>query len=144
MGSSQSSHADKHGTNSVKRSSPEGVRGRKSPSIQKGASVPHLRASVVSLESRELTGLDVTAEESVHEDDVYLHPVPVDEHVLDSETDLESSDEEDEDDFESGDEGAYTCCLKERSHDFTRCKGTDKRISCLLSKSETRSGWSVS
>ena len=106
MGSSQSSHADKHGTKSVKHSSPEGVRGRKSPSIQKGTSVPYLRSSVVSVESRELTALEVTAEESLHEDDVHLHPALADEQFLESEVELVSSDEEDEDedDFESSDE----------------------------------------
>jgi len=104
MGSSQSSHADKHDTNSTKRSMPEGVRGRKS-SIQKGASVPHLRSSVVSLESHEMYAVDATAENTHHEDDMHLHPTPEVEHVLDSETELESSDEEEEDDeFDSGDE----------------------------------------
>ena len=104
MGSSQSSHADKHGTKSVKHSSPEGVRGRKSPSIQKRTSVPHLRSSVLSLESQELTALEATAEESLHEDDVHLHPAPQDEHNLESEAELVSSDDEEED-FESEDEG---------------------------------------
>jgi len=107
MGSSQSSHADKHDTNSTKRSMPEGVRGRKS-SIQKGASVPHLRSSVVSLESHEMYAVDATAENTHHEDDMHLHPTPEVEHVLDSETELESSDEEEEDDeFDSGDESEY-------------------------------------
>jgi len=102
MGSSQSSHADKHGSKSAKHSTPEGVRGRKSIP-QKGASVPHLRESVISLESRELSAIDATAAENLHEDDVHLYPTP--EEAQDIDTASESEDETDEE--ESGDEGEW-------------------------------------
>lgn len=80
MGSSQSSHANKHEFKNAKRSMPEGVRGRKSSAYNsKGVPLPRLRESAVSIESQELSNVieglhhDPTADETLHDDDIGLH-----------------------------------------------------------------------